>query len=62
MRLPPACNSNYLGDNDEKIFICEKPFFMASFLPATLWAVTSDVEKRSLRFFMASFLPATLWA
>jgi hypothetical protein len=33
---------------------------MASFLLATLRAVASDVEKRSLRFFMASFLLATL--
>ncbi|MEQ9864764.1 hypothetical protein ABRP76_08760 [Pectobacterium aroidearum] len=31
---------------------------MASFLPATLWAVVSDVEKRSLRFFMMNVLLA----
>ncbi len=28
---------------------------MASVLPATLWAVASDVEKRSLRFFISFY-------
>jgi hypothetical protein len=36
---------------------------MASFLLATLWAVASDVEKRSLRFFMeAKYVLGMIWS
>ncbi|MFJ5490665.1 hypothetical protein ACIPT9_05195 [Pectobacterium carotovorum] len=38
-------------------------FFMASFQLATLRAVASDVEKRSLRFFMeAKYVLGMIWS